>query len=235
MAELAYNSMGGIPDNASVENRDMFYATLPDELGAKYAIELPEGTDVYGVPEIHLSLSSEIQDYEGLMITAVLADVMDDGSAFDAYMLKDMTGQKLPVRTIGEYEGASAWHSNEIVEYVQDSTTVKVISYGWTDLTNPGCGYDSSEYTKTVSLMAGEFYDYTLYMLPTAYTVQPGHHLELILTTWDPYRAFLDESFEKLNIKKHAEAVDYDYSYIVDNKSIRVQIPVAMGKNETEQ
>ena len=76
------------------------------------------------------------------MITAVLADTADDGSSFDAYMLKDVMNRKLPVRTIAEYEGAAAKGSNEIVEYVQDSTEAKVISYGWTDLTNPGCGYD---------------------------------------------------------------------------------------------
>ena len=63
-------------------------------------------------------------------------------------------------------------------------------------------------------------------MLPTAYTIRPGHHLMLILTTWDPYRAFLDESFEKLDLDKDAEAIDYDYSYIVDNPGIRVCMPV---------
>ncbi|MBQ9009127.1 MAG: hypothetical protein IJ088_07355 [Clostridia bacterium] len=214
------------PDAASVEMQDIFYLNLDDGLAAKYEIDLPAGTDICGVPEIHLRLSSEIQEYEGLMITAILADTADDGQPFEAYMLKDATNRRLPVRTIAEYEGASAWGSNEVVEYVQDMTEVKAITYGWTDLTNPGGGYDSSEYTTTSLLTAGEFYDYTFYMLPTAYTVRPGHHLKLILTTWDPYRAFLDESFEKLDMNKDAEEIDYDYSYIVDNAGIRVRIPV---------
>ena len=227
MAEHAKSILGSTnPDDVSIEDKDMFYLNLDGNLAAQYEIDLPEGTSIYGVPEIHLHLSSEIQEYEGLMITAVLADTADDGSSFDAYMLKDVMGRRLPVRTIAEYEGASAWRSNEIVEYVQDSTAAKVITYGWTDLTNPGCGYDSSEYTTTTLLTAGEFYDYTIYMLPTAYTVQPGHHLKLILTTWDPYRAFLDESFEKLDMDKAAEEIDYDYSYIVDNPNIRVCMPV---------
>ena len=46
------------------------------------------------------------------MITAVLADVADDGSPFNAYMLKGAMNQRLPVRTIDEYEGASAWGFN---------------------------------------------------------------------------------------------------------------------------
>ncbi len=215
------------PDQASVERQAQFYMNLPEEMAARYEIVLPEGgTDLYGVTEVQLRLSSEIQDYEGLMISAILVDTMDDGSEFDAFLLKEARRRRLPVRTIGEYEGPAAGKYTNIVEYVQDRTDTKVISFGWTDLTNPGCGYDSSEYTTTMQLTAGEFYDYTFYMLPTVYTVQPGHHLELILMTWDPYRAFLDESFEQLDMEKDADAIDYDYSYIVDNESIRIRVPV---------
>ena len=228
MAAFAKGRMGSTESApAGAESKDLFFLDLPDTLSAKYELELPEGTDIYGAPEVHLRLSSEIQDYEGLMITAVLADTMADGSYFDAYVLKDALDQRLPVRTVGDYEGPSAWFSNDIVEYVKDRTAAKVISYGWTDLTNPNGGYDSAGYTDTAELVAGEFYDYTFYMLPTAYTLRPGHRLSLILTTWDPYRAFLDESFENLDTGKDADEIDYDYSYIIDNPSIRVLIPVA--------
>ncbi|MBQ4486581.1 MAG: prolyl oligopeptidase family serine peptidase, partial [Oscillospiraceae bacterium] len=226
MAETAIAYMGGT-QAASIEGRDDFYPSLSENMAAAYPIELEENTTVYGIPEVHLRLSTEIQNYEGLMITAVLVDSTDDGTPFDAYMLKDRKYQCLPEKVIGEYEGASAWSSNEIVEYVQDRTMNKVISYGWTDLTNPGCGYDSSEYTETVRVQAGKFYDYTFYMLPTVYTVAPGHHLTLILTTWDPYRAFLDESFTQVDLTKTSEEIDYDYSYIIDNKSINIKMPVA--------
>ena len=64
-------------------------------------------------------------------------------------------------------------------------------------------------------------------MLPTVYTVAPDHTLQLILTTWDPYRAFLDESFMDLDLEKDSELVNYDYSYTVDNTAIRVMMPVA--------
>ena len=64
-------------------------------------------------------------------------------------------------------------------------------------------------------------------MQPTVYTLAPGHHLTLILTTWDPYRAFLDESFEAYDTQKTSEEIDYDYSYIVDNEEIRVRLPLS--------
>ena len=46
---------------------------------AVYPIELPENTTVCGVPEIHVRLSNENVDYEGLMVSAVLIDQADDG------------------------------------------------------------------------------------------------------------------------------------------------------------
>ncbi|MBR2766157.1 MAG: hypothetical protein IKE03_09280 [Blautia sp.] len=222
LAPVAYEYLQGGEDY-----RDAYYTNLTGKHAAIYPLELDAGETIYGVPEIHLSLSSEIMEYEGLMITAVLVDLADDFSDFDAYVTKDAIGQKVPVRIIGEYEGASSWGSNSIEELVQDSVYEKNVSYGWTDLTNPGLGYDSSEYTETQDIEAGEFYDYTIYMLPTVYTLAPGHHLSLVLTTWDPYRAFLDESFEGYDLEKTSEEIDYDYSYIIDNEAIRVRMPLA--------
>ena len=188
---------------------------------------VPENSTVSGVPEIHLKLSTRVTDYEGLMISAVLMDVADDGEPFRAFQLKNRLDDCLPVRIIGEYEGVPADFSNDIVEYVKDSVPGKAISYGYTDLTNPGLGDDISEYTETVRLEAGKEYDYTIYMLPTVYTVEPGHTLMLILTTWDPYRAFLDESFDNLDPEKDAELLNYDYEYTIDNNAIRVMMPLA--------
>ena len=223
LAPLAYEYLGGTnDDNARFELRDQYYWTLPDGICAKYELDLPEGASIYGVPEVHVRLCCSTQEYEGLMITAVLADSADDGSAFNAYRLKDSLNQLLPTQEIGEDARVGA-----LQEYVQDSGTVKTVSYAWTDLTNPGCGPDSSEYAETVRLEAGEFYDYTFYMLPTVYTVAPGHHLTLILTTWDPYRSFLDESFDSLDTSASGVSIDYDYSYIIDNESIQVRLPLA--------
>ena len=223
LAEIANEAV-----QAGTDAGNTYYIGLDEKHAAVYPLLLPEGeTTIYGVPEIHLKLSSEITEYEGLMITAVLVDTMEDGSDFDAYMNKEELENAVPVRIIGEYEGACSWGSSEIIEPVQDTAKAKNISYGWTDLTNPGCGYDSSEYTETQMLEAGEFYDYTIYMLPTVYTVQPGHRLSLVLTTWDPFRAFLDESFNAYDTDKTSKEIDYDYSYIVDNEAMQVRLPFA--------
>ena len=215
------------PDLSGVEHQEEYFMSLDFDRAAFYPVELPEYTTVYGVPEIHLKLATDYTGYEGLMISAVLVDVADDGEAFKAYKLKNRLGDRLPSRVIGEYEGAGIGGENEILEYVRDSTSAKIISFGYTDLNNPGHGDEISEYTEIENLEAGRYYDYTFYMLPTVYTVAPDHTLQLILTTWDPYRAFLDESFMDLDLEKDSELVNYDYSYTVDNTAIRVMMPVA--------
>ena len=63
-------------------------------------------------------------------------------------------------------------------------------------------------------------------MMPVVYTVAPGHHLELRLMTWDPFRVFLDERFD-LDASLDSMLATYDYTYTVDNASLQVLLPVA--------
>ncbi len=212
-------------DSGRVEQREAYYMTLEDDRAAYYYLTLPENTTVYGVPEVHLKLSTEKTEYEGLMISAILIDVQNEGEPFPAYQMKTRRGDNLPVRIVGEYEGEAIYYSNDILEPVQDYVYGKAIAYGYTDLANPGGGFDSSDYAEDADLESGVYYDYTFYMTPTVYTVAPNHSLILVLTSWDPYRAFLDESFE-LDPTIENDNIDYDYSYTIDNKAIDVRIPV---------
>jgi X-Pro dipeptidyl-peptidase len=160
------------------------------------------------------------------MITAILIDTAEDGKPFKAYMTKDRLSELLPVTTIGSYEICDELDERDILSFVQSSTHSKCITFGWTDLCNPGLGYDSSEYAQTTDLEAGKEYDYTFYMLPTAYTMAPGHNLYLILTAWDPYRAFLDEDYI-LDPTLPTEYSEFNYSFVIDNTSLQAMIPVA--------
>lgn len=214
------------PDLNGLEHRDEYYMTLDENHAAVYPIELPENTTVYGVSEIHVRLSNENYDYNGLMISAVLIDQADDGKPFPAYMTKNRLYNNLPVRVIGDLEPGGGLGDRDILEYVQDYTDGKAISFGYTDLADPGKGYEISEYTGPTARVPGEFYDYTFYMIPTCYTVRPGHHLVLYLTTWDPYTSYLDSSFVSYDLKKDALADNIAYEYTVDNTSIRAMIPV---------
>lgn len=70
-----------------MDELENFYSSLPERLAAVYRFDVPAGTTIQGTPELHALLDSEREDFDGLMITAVLMDVSDSG-AFMAYMPK---------------------------------------------------------------------------------------------------------------------------------------------------
>ena len=165
-------------------------------------------------------------DNDGLMVSAILVDYREDGTPFKAYMTKDRLDATLPVKTVGSFEQGGGLMEGDILQFVPSTTYSKCVTFGWTDLCNPGLGYDSSEYTKSTDLEAGREYDYTFYMLPTAYTLAPGHRLQLVITAWDPYRAFLDEDYV-LDPTLPTQYSQFNYSFVIDNASLRFLAPVA--------
>ncbi len=74
-------------------------------------------------------------------------------------------------------------------------------------------------------LEEGKYYNYTFYMQPTVYTVEKGHELKLMLMTWDPARALLDEGFD-MNMTLPERLDMYNYSYVIDNTSVDVRLPL---------
>ena len=226
LAEYANQFTSGlVPEFKGQKGMEHYYASLDEPLGALYEVELPEGETIYGVPEIHVKMKTDTTDKDGLMVTAVLIDIADEGKPFKAYMVKDRLGNTLPVKTYDSYDAGGGLGEKDLIRYVQSSTASKCITFGWTDLCNPGKGYSSSEYTASEDLAADQFYDYTFYMLPTAYTLAPGHHLLLMLTSWDPYRAFLDEDF-KVDPEMSAYMSDYQYAFTIDNNSLKAMLPL---------
>ena len=217
---------GEDPALKGLKGQEIYYATLDAPYAGTYALDIPEGTTILGVPEVHVRLATDTTDLDGLMVTAVLVDYKADGTPFKAYMTKDRLETTLPVRTVGSFEPGGGLEESDIFEFVQSSTYSKCIAFGWTDLCSPGLGYDSSDYTRSTDLEAGKFYDYTFYMLPTAHTIAPGHLLQLIITAWDPYRAFLDEDF-LLDPSLPTEYSNFNYSFDIDNNSLQVLVPVA--------
>ena len=227
LAEYSIQFLNGeSPELAGLKGQEIYYATLDEPFAGIYSIDIPEGTTILGVPEIHVRISTEVTDKDGLMITAVLVDYQEDGEPFKAFMTKDRLYSTLPVKTVDSFERGGGLDEGDILQFVQSSTPSKCVTFGWTDLCNPGLGYHSSEYTSSTDLEAGKVYDYTFYMLPTAYTVAPGHRLQLVLTAWDPYRAFLDEDYI-LDPTLPTEYSEFNYSFVIDNSSVQVLMPVA--------
>jgi len=203
-----------------------YYTDLDEEMASMYQLDIPAGATICGTPEIHVKLSTENTNLDGLMITAVLVDAPDDGQPFQAYLTDADLDSTLPTAVVGTYDMGGGYGLVESHEYVPSATWNKAFTFGWTDLCNPGLGNKASEYTKSEDLEAGKYYDYTFYMLPTCYTVAPGHHLYLVITGWDPYRAFLDEDFT-LDPDNPYLYSDFTYAFTVDNSAVKVMLPLA--------
>ena len=75
-------------------------------------------------------------------------------------------------------------------------TPAKRFSAGWTDLLDPGCGYEASTQVIRTATTADTYYDYTLYLTPTVYTVAEGHNLKLLIFAQDPFRSRLDDTVD---------------------------------------
>lgn len=224
-ATEAFAKEGEEPDRVTF--RELYYSSLDKEEAAKYKLEVPEGSVLFGVPEVRVKLSTDDVVKDGMMITAVLVDVADDGSDFNAFAgTQIFGGEDISTDSVDTFEYGGGRDPGMILEAVQIPTPSKIVSMGWTDLRNPGGSPDSRDYTsREEDLEAFRSYDYTFYMLPAVYTLAPGHHLELILTTWDPYRAFLDEDYQ-LDPDRDPKYSFYTYDYTVDNSSVKVNLPV---------
>ena len=78
------------------------------------------------------------------------------------------------------------------------------------DPANPSAGFDSASAENKVDLEDSTYYDYTLYLQPTHYTVKAGHKLALVLFTYQPGMASYSEA----------------YGYTFQNAETYAEIPV---------
>ena len=209
---------------ATIGMKELYFLNLTGTLSAVYDIQVPENTTIFGVPQIRFKARTDTTDKDGLMITAVLLDVEENYKPFRSYNLNSVISM-VPVKTLRVEDFGDGLGKTKLKDFVQSKTYAKALTFGWTDLCNPGCGPSSAEYTLSENLEASVYYDYTFYLQPVVYTLAPGHTLKLILTTWDPNSCFLDESYN-LDDENISERVKYQYEYYVDNSTIQAVFPV---------
>ena len=89
---------------------------------------------------------------------------------------------------------------------------------------DPGTGYIASEDPPHKALKADTFYNYTICLTPTVYTLQEGHTLKLFILAQDPYRSRLEDTIDDTP-DFYEDKVDEVYSFVIDNASVKVDIP----------
>ena len=191
------------------------YLNIPEESRVIYDLNIPAGSTIKGVPIIKLELSTDTSDIDGLMVSAALIDVADDGKPFKAYESDPDLNAQVTYKTIGEFQLGEGHDAVPVKELVKSYVVGKYICGGWTDLCNPESGYYSDECSEKCELIKGQKYSYSLYLNPTVYTVEENHSLKLVLFTQDPC-AIYDGDLSKI-----------DYSFTVYADSLDIQIPFA--------
>ena len=203
---------------------ERFYLDQDAEHAAVFTLNVLENTTICGVPEVHLKLSTKDVKKDNLMVTALLMDMKEDGGIFKAYMTKAERNDTLPVKTVSTYTPVEGAEEKPVCEYVPSSTNAKMFSIGWADLMDPGTGYIASEDPPHKELKADTFYNYTICLTPTVYTLQEGHTLKLFILAQDPYRSRLEDTIDDTP-DFYEDKVDEVYSFVIDNASVKVDIP----------
>ena len=182
-----------------------------------YTQDIEEDTTIEGAVAVHVRAAtdaSQAKVSDALKMSAYLIDVSDE-----AFMCYNRSGNYLPQTVISAAaDGEGAWMGGglknfDLVQYNQTSAKTKIIAKGWMDLCNPEAGYDSASAVRSarVDVNGETFYDYTLYLQPTLYTVQAGHRLALVI--------FTDTSNRNYGV----------YTITVDNANTYADIPVVNG------
>ena len=199
--------------------QDNYYLCLPEGTCEYYVFDVPDNYTMYGVPEVHLRMSTPDADKDAIMVTAVLIDTIDAETGFKAYLTKERLHDCVPRKTIGEAKTGYRLARTKVKELVKSNATAKLITLGYTDLQNYGGGYEGRDYTKHEEPMAaGEYYDYTIYLQPTVYTFEPGHRAILVITGWDPYTERYNEAGGTTKPRS--------YSFDIDNAALEFRFPL---------
>ena len=141
-----------------------FYQSLGGEHAQVYDLKVPEGSTIFGVPQVTVKLAANEVDQDGLMVSGVLLDESSDGSAFQTYLTMHSLNDRLPVKTIDSYDLGEGHEQGKVKEFVKSPTMAKYFAVGWKDLMDPGAGYIPSEQTEEERLQAGKYYEHTLYL-----------------------------------------------------------------------
>ena len=167
---------------------------------------------------------------------------VDDVRAGDIPMsvvLLDAADKPYSAFGVGEIEneviekGSGSSLSYDLVRWKQGQTTKKVVSTGTVDLRNPEAGYEpATATTRNQPISADTYYDYTVFLNPTYYTVQPGHHLELYVVPFLNYIEY--ESEEGRDYMLARQGLDpasimtlrKDYAFTIDNASSYTTLPL---------
>lgn len=126
---------------------------------------------------------------DAFKVSAMLVDIAPEGEKFPSVSVGGSYSNKETIAEGGVWLGGGLANWDYVKMYSTD-VSYKVITRGWMDLCNPSAGFDSASatYENKVKLANGKYYDYTVYLQPTVYTIEEGHTLALVIYPYDSGR-----------------------------------------------
>ncbi len=223
-------------ENACMSNYTLLQHTCDGESGADHLLWTADATEditFNGAAEIHLRVKTEDTDKKTLMLGALLVDAADE--AFPCFSTESIgvLGQQVIIPGgVDRGEGAEPY---DLVVWQQTEKDRALIAYGAMDLRNPEAGYaPDSAARREESIEAGVWYDYTLYLQPTFYTVRAGHRIELYIVPFCGfssdmafYDSYTPEEMEAMGLDPAALVpVTRDYRFTVDHAESFAELQV---------
>ncbi|MEE8808188.1 MAG: CocE/NonD family hydrolase [Lactimicrobium sp.] len=150
---------------------------------------------------------------DDLKLTVMLADVSEE--PFDSFMCHDDLRTEVETALVKE-NGIDLGGGFTLDEkkLVPTHKCYKVFARGYLDLCNPDAGYLPSSAQGHIALQKNEMHTYTAWLNPDVYTVEKHHHLVVLIATEDPCTTLVHK----------------DYQVLVDQGSIKTQLPGRTGK-----
>ena len=198
--------------NGAIDHDNMM-AELSDDTGSDIALFAADELD--------------IQDRDALMVSAMLVDIAPGGETFKAFNTSGSYVPKTDLAAGGAWMGGGL-ENFDLKELKASDVSCKIISRGWMDLCNPAAGFDSNTASKRVTLDGKTYYDYTIYLQPTVYSVEAGHTLALVIYAHEPgmtnYYSWTQSGGSWIQV---ANPNFQDYQITVKDASVKAVIPLS--------
>ena len=195
-------------EGAYLSNTALLNETFDGASGADHLLwrmDVPEEIPLGGTVQVHLRVKTSDTDRPVLMVGAVLVDHAETPfPCFDPGAIGVLGQTVLKEGGVDRGEGAAKY---DLVAWQQTPRQRALVTYGTLDLRNP-----EGEKVET-EIAADTYYEYTLDLQPTFYTVPAGHQLELYIV---PFCGFSDDTvlFETFS-REELEAMGLDPEALV--------------------
>ncbi|MCR5542725.1 MAG: Ig-like domain-containing protein [Eubacterium sp.] len=222
--------------DAAVTDSDLLENTFvgkKTENSALWKADIKDPVTINGKIPVHLRVKADYKSDIELPLSVYLIDYSE--TPFNAYIPYGVLESE-PVTLSGDSRAPKT-----IVRWKTTETNRKIITAGKLDLRNPDASYEPATSVKSENFVkAGGYYDYTVFLDPTYYTLQPGHSLELYIVPFGEYeKPFLVWDMYTLEemIEMDMDPEDYiklsgNYSFTIDNSKSYAAIPVTKESGE---